>query len=216
MAEDPRTQPVLHEYELLSAPALQRLIEQGIVTAIVPFGSIEHQGAHLPVGADALLADLVGRELATRLDAVLLPTVRVGCAEQHVGLFGTLSVSAETLTETAVALAVSLTTHGFRVIVLVSIHGGNTEALQIAVERFNRTATAARSCAVRGDVGPNPGSHSGQWLTSVMLALRPELVDLAAAQPELREELQAAEAERGVVYFERFVSTIVESALAPP
>jgi creatinine amidohydrolase len=82
------------EYELLSAPALRRLIERGVVTAIVPFGSIEHQGGHLPLGSDALLADLVGREVAERLDAVLVPTVRVGCAEQHLERLGTLSESA--------------------------------------------------------------------------------------------------------------------------
>jgi creatinine amidohydrolase len=198
-----------HEYELLTAPALRRLINEGADTAVVPFGSIEHQGGHLPLGADALLADLVGREVARRLDAVLLPTVRVGCAEQHLDGAGTVSVARETVTELAVAISASLANQGFRLIVLVSIHGGNTEALGAAVERFNRTYTSAYARVVRGEVGPEPGSHSGHWLTSVMLALRPELVDLPAATPELRDELRTASADRGAIYFERFVSAIV-------
>lgn len=200
-----------HEYELLAAPALERLVEHGTRTAIVPFGSIEHQGGHLPLGADALLADLVGREVATRLDAVLLPTVRIGCALQHLGLPGTLSVAADTLSDTAVAIASGLAAQGFRLIALLSIHGGNGQALRGAVECFNRTHTGARTCAPRGDVGPDPGSHSGVWLTSVMLALHPELVDTKAATPELRDELQAADAERGRAYFEHFVSSIAET-----
>ena len=203
-----------HEYELLSAPKLQQLTERGLLTAVIPFGSIEYQGGHLPVGADALLADLVGRAVADRLDAVLIPTVRVGCAEQDRDSRGTLSVAAATLTELALAMATSLAANGFRRIVFVSIHGGNTKALHDAVGRFDDLDTDGRACAVRGDVGPRPGSHSGRWLTSVMLALRPELVELRDADEELRDELQAADAERGAEYYERFVSSMVEAARA--
>jgi creatinine amidohydrolase len=202
------------EYELLTAPALERLIEKAARTAIVPFGSIEHQGGHLPLGADALLADLVGRALAARLPAVLLPTVRVGCAEQHVGLPGTLSISADTVSEMAVAIATSLAAHGFRLIAFVGVHGGNAEALRRAVESVNHGESGARACVVRGDVGPQPGTHSGRWLTSVLLAFRPELVDLAAAAPELRDELKGADAHRGRDYFEAFVSSIVDELRA--
>lgn len=188
----------------------RRLLEGGITTVIVPFGSIEAQDGHLPVGADSFLADLAGREVAVRLDAVLAPTVRIGCAQQHLDAEGTLGVRAETLTETAVALAESLARHGLRLIVLLPIHGGNVEPLQRAVADFNSRGSAARACAPRGDVGPDPGSHSGKWLTSVMLAHRPELVDLPAASADLRAELQEADAERGTRHFERYVSSIVD------
>ena len=66
----PRTSPrAMHELERLSAPALADLLERGVGTAVVPFGSIEHQGAHLPLGADAILADHVGRAVAAALMA---------------------------------------------------------------------------------------------------------------------------------------------------
>lgn len=196
------------ELELLTAPALRRLLDGGTRTVIVPFGSIEDQNGHLPLGADSLLAELVGREVAARLDAVLAPTVRVGAGDV------TMSVETRTLVDTALGLADSLATAGFRLIVLLPIHGGNVEPLNLAVARFNERAGPARACAPRGDVGPDPGSHSGKWLTSVMLAFRPEVVDLPAATESLRAELAAVDAERGAAYFERFVSAIVEQATA--
>lgn len=194
----------MHQLEWLTAPALRRLIEDRIDTVIVPFGSVEDQNGHLPLGADSLLADLVGGEVAARLDAVLAPTIRVGAAE------GALSVAAETLTATALEIAASLATSGFRLIVLLPIHGGNVGPLEATVARFNEASERARACAPRGDVGPDPGTHSGKWLTSVMLALRPEVVDRAAADASLSAELSEADTSRGVAYFERYVSSIVE------
>ncbi len=209
-----------HELERLTAPALGRLLDRGITTAIVPFGSVEDHNGHLPLGADSLLADLVGREVADRLEAVLAPTIRVGAADQHLGLTGTLSVGAETLTDTAVALAEDLASQGFRLIVFLPTHGGNFEPLNAAMARFNERPPAARACAPRGDVGPDPGSHSGKWLTSVLLALRPEVVDLPAAVDGLRAELQDADARSGAANFERYVSSIVgqirQQPAAPP
>ncbi|HZE15086.1 MAG TPA: creatininase family protein, partial [Mycobacterium sp.] len=86
---------------------------------------MEHQGRHLPLGADALLADVVGAAVADRLDALLAPTVRVGCSEQHMAGKGTLSVAPQTLREVALQIARSLIVHGFRILVLLSTHGGN-------------------------------------------------------------------------------------------
>lgn len=199
----------MHELELLTAPALRRLLEHGTDTVIVPFGSVEDQNGHLPLGADSLLADLAGREVAARLEAVLAPTVRVGA-----GPTGALSVRDGTLTDTALALCESLAATGFRLIVLLPIHGGNVEPLNLAVARFNERTGPAEACAPRGDVGPDPGSHSGKWLTSVMLAYRPEVVELPAADARLRAELTEADPGTGLALFERYVSSIVEQTRA--
>jgi creatinine amidohydrolase len=191
----------VREFEALTASQLEALVRDGAITAIVPFGSIEHQGDHLPLGADALLADAVGREVARRLGALLLPTVRVGDASQHEAFFGTLTLQAGTLAELAYELGYSLARAGVRVIALVSTHGGNTVALKAATERLNDTLPDLRACTPRGDVGPDPGKHAGAWLTSVMLRLHPELVREGGAE--------RATAERGAEQFERFVASIV-------
>jgi creatinine amidohydrolase len=203
-----------HDLELLTAPALRRLIDGGVTTVIVPFGSVEDQNGHLPVGADSLLADMVGREVADRLDAVLAPTVRVG-AGRHGAAPPTMSVPAENLTDMAVALAEGLVEQGFRLVVLLPVHGGNAEPLRIAVAHLNEALRhkRARAGAPRGDVGRDPGSHSGKWLTSVMLAFHPDLVDLPAASRALADELKDADAARGRARFERYVASIVEAAV---
>ncbi len=201
----------MHELEALTAPRLRELIEAGVSTVVVPFGSIEYQGRHLPIGADSLLADAIGREVARRLGAVLAPSMRIGCAEQQRERIGTLTLQTETLTEVAIELAESLAAQGFAVIVLLSTHGGNSAALDAAVARLGVSLDGAIACAPRGDVGPHPGAHSGEWLTSVLLALRPDLVDPHAASSELAREVGAARAQRGADHIERFVASIVEA-----
>ena len=200
----------MHELESLTAPGLRRLLDRDVTTVIVPFGSIEQHGGHLPLGTDALLADIIGREVAVRLDAVLAPTVRIGYAEQHVHLTGTLSLRAATLTDLAFDVGASMAKHGFTVIAFVSTHGGNAGPLDAAVERVNTALDGVVACAPQGDVGPRPGSHSGEWLTSVMLALRPELVQIQAATRDLAGELRAASSARGEIHLERFVDAIVD------
>jgi creatinine amidohydrolase len=204
----------MYELETLTAPALRRLIDGGVSTAVVPFGSVEHHGGHLALSADAVLADAVGREVARRLRAVLAPTLRVGCAEQHAQLTGTITLRAGTLTEVAIELAESLVHHGLRRIVLVSTHGGNRAALDAAVSRLNAAPGDVLTCAPQGDVGSRPGAHSGEWLTSVMLALRPDLVDLDRANTDVAPELQEADADRGARHIERFVAGIVRGVHA--
>jgi creatinine amidohydrolase len=204
----------MYVLEELTATTLSRLLGAGVSTAVVPFGSIEHHGAHLAVGADAVLADAVGREVARELDTVPAPTVRVGDAEQHAQLTGTMTLRADTLSDVAVQLIESLTRQGFTLIVLVSTHGGNRGALDTAVARLGATSGGAVVCAPPGDVGPSPGARSGEWLTSVMLALRPDLVELGNADSDLAGELRAANPERGARHIQRFVASIVAGARA--
>ena len=202
---------MVHELTRLSAPEVQELIDGRVDTVVVPFGSIEHENGHLPLGADSLLADAVGREVADRLGAVLAPTGYVGCAEQHEHLTGTLTLRHETLRTCAAEQAASLARLGFAVVALVSTHGGNQSALDAAAEDVVKLLPDVVVCVPHGDVGPDPGRHSGAWLTSVMLALHPDLVDLAGAAPELRAELQHADPERGHTAFERFVASVAEA-----
>ena len=202
----------MSKLEDLSSFELRRVVESGVATAVVPFGSVEGHGGHLPLGSDALLADFVGEAVAERLDAVLAPTVRVGCAEAHMHGSGTLSVPPETLRDVALHIARSLITHGFGVIVLLSTHGGNHAVLEQVARRLNdEQHPEVLACAPRGDVGPAPGARSGRWLTSVMLVVRPDLVDVESADPDIKDEARTATAGRGADYLERFVSSIVET-----
>jgi creatinine amidohydrolase/Fe(II)-dependent formamide hydrolase-like protein len=146
--------------EELSSSELRRVVESSVAAAVVvPFGSVEGHGGHLPVGSDALLADVVGEAVADRLGAVLAPTVRVGCSEAHMQEPGALSVPAETLCDLALHIARSLITDGFRVIVLLSTHGGNQTVLEGAARRDCRPrctqSRAIRVCDGRDGASPS-------------------------------------------------------------
>jgi creatinine amidohydrolase len=156
------------------------------------------------------VADVVGETVARRLDAVLAPTIRVGYAEQQMSHMGTLSVPADTLRDTASRVACSLIRHGFRVIALISTHGGNRAALEESAQELNARHSDVVACAPSGDLGQDPGQHSGAWVTSVMLAIRPDLVDLASVEAGLRDEVSSATAAIGADRLEQFVSSIVE------
>jgi creatinine amidohydrolase len=198
-----------HVVEELSAESFRRLVAGGCDTAVVPFASIEHQGQHLPLGADAFVAEAVGRVVAERIGALLLPTLKIGDATQHAERPGTLSLSPETLSAAAFEIGGSLVRQGVRTVALVSTHGGNREALEQASVRLEAAHQGIRVPVPRGDLGANPGRHSGEWLTSVMLALRPELVHVEDAPSDLAEEVARADAARGRQHLERFIAAVV-------
>jgi creatinine amidohydrolase/Fe(II)-dependent formamide hydrolase-like protein len=200
----------MYQFERLTATAISQLLGEGTAIVVVPFGSIEYHGGHLPVGTDALLADAIGREVAERLRAVLAPTQRVGAADRHMDRAGTLTLGAATLTDVAVGIARSLARQRFRLIVLLSTHGGNVPALRAAVEQVDgERPDGVVVCAPQGDVGAHPGAHSGEWITSVMLALHPDLVELERADRQLARDLRSASAIRGHDHLELFVASVV-------
>ena len=171
-------------------------IQNGRDTVVVPFGSTEQHGRHMPLGTDAVLGDEIGWGLAQRLGAFLAPTVRIGCSEHHLAFTGTISLGKETFGSIVTDVAASLFGHGFRRIVLLPTHGGNFKPLSEAVADieppegvrvlaftdFEGFVNAAlESSKAFGVDAAKSGAHSGEWETSLMLALRPEQVKMDQA-----------------------------------
>ena len=171
-------------------------IQDGRNTVVVPFGATEQHGRHLPLGTDALLGDEIGWQLAERLGAFLAPTVRFGCSEHHLAFTGTISLGKETFHRIVADVVASLSAHGFRRIVLLPTHGGNFKPLAEAVAKIESpdgvhvlaftdfegfVNTALESSKAFGVDAAKSGAHSGEWETSLMLALRPELVKMDRA-----------------------------------
>ena len=168
-------------------------IKNGRDTVIVPLGSTEQHGRHMPLGTDAVLGDEFGWALADRLDAFLAPTVRFGCSEHHLSFPGTISVSAETFQRVVIDVVASLSRHGFRRIVLLPTHGGNFKPLAEAFAELKPVKNvkvvaftdleglvkaAFESSGLSGIEPARSGAHSGEWETSLMLALRPAQVKM--------------------------------------
>ncbi|MEV1113900.1 mycofactocin biosynthesis peptidyl-dipeptidase MftE [Actinosynnema sp. NPDC049800] len=141
---------------------------------VVPIGSTEQHGPHLPGTVDTeVAACLAERVAAARPWAVLAPAVPYGSSGEHAGFPGTLSIGHHVVR--ALVLELVRSADVFAGVLLVSGHGGNAEPLSRAVA----TAVAeGRSVAVWSPTGPPRDSHAGHTETSVMLAVRPEAVRL--------------------------------------
>ncbi|MDP2674030.1 MAG: creatininase family protein, partial [Dehalococcoidia bacterium] len=166
-------------------------------TVVVPFGAVEQHGPHLPLGTDAIFGDEIGLAVAERLDAFLAPTVRVGFSPHHMAFAGTLTVDEEAFQAVAGQIVRALAGHGFRRIVLLPTHGGNFRPLGAAVSglapmdgikviTFPDVGMLLNAILpVASEMGLTPaegGVHAGEWETSMMLALHPELVRMERAE----------------------------------
>jgi creatinine amidohydrolase len=164
---------------------------------VVAFGATEQHAHHMPLATDALLGDHLAHGLADRLDAFVAPTVRVGCSSHHLAFPGTLSLADDTFGAMVADLVSSLAQAGFSRIVLVPTHGGNFAPLAAAVEKL--TDSNRQRVVALTDLGvllqvaqlgerefgvplPEGGLHAGEWETSMLMAIHPDLVHMDRAE----------------------------------
>ena len=166
------------------------------VVAVLPVAAVEQHGPHLPLGVDAMIMDgciaRVVARLPADLDAVFLPTQSIGVSTEHIAFPGTLTLAPETAARLLGDIAASVARAGVRKIVLMNSHGGNSALIsQTALELRARLGMLAVTCSWArfgypdGLFDPHEqqfGIHGGAIETSLMLAFRPELVDMTRAR----------------------------------
>lgn len=151
---------------------------------LVPVGSTEQHGPHLPLETDSVVASAVATAVAKRLTGDemtvrVAPTVAYGSSGEHQSFPGTISIGADALTVVVTELARSLAFWAGR-IVFVNGHGGNVPTLSEAIPQMIREnhAVSWLPCIPAGS-----DAHAGRAETSLMLHLRPDSVDMTVARP---------------------------------
>jgi creatinine amidohydrolase len=185
--------------------------------AILPIGSAEQHGPHLPLSTDFVVADSLARDVLAahgdEHDLLLLPSMAVSKSNEHAWSPGTLWLSAATMLAVLDELARCLATTPVRKLVFLNGHGGNSALLQVA-SRDVRLAHGLQTFVMHPSVPPDQGGqspvaelgmgiHAGVEETSVMLHLRPELVRLDLGVRSVPEHLATFERVRfgGAVSF---------------
>ena len=98
--------------------------------ALVPVGSTEQHGPHLPEGTDHLIGEALARAAADRSGYLCTPTVNVGVSPHHRQFHGTMSVDAPVFRDYMESLTRSLGEHGIDRVIYVNAHGGNVDHLR--------------------------------------------------------------------------------------
>jgi creatinine amidohydrolase len=152
-------------------------------TAVLPFGSIEQHGPHLPNGTDTMAAELIAQAVAERLDALYVPFGPYGVTPIHAGHPGTITLRRETFEALLSDICVELIRMGVQTFVLVNWHEGNIASMNAVAtdlqDRFDATFFAVQACYTAQRVYRDEGgelTHGGGIETLAMLAYDSTLV----------------------------------------
>lgn len=168
--------------------------------AILPLAAVEQHGPHLPTGVDAMIMDGMLARTRAIIEAspegavpmtVILPVQEIGLSTEHIAFPGSLTLAPETAIRAWRELAIGVSRAGFRKLVLVSSHGGNSPVMdvvgralraeanmlviQTSWQRFGYPEGLFDAQEIRH------GIHGGEIETSLMLAFRPDLVRMDRA-----------------------------------
>lgn len=176
--------------ELTWPEAEERLTKVDV--ALLPVGSIEQHGPHLPLDTDAFDAEYLAKRVAEACSdpkPLVLPTVSYGVSYQHAEFKGTITVRNDTLSALIFDIGMALAQNGIKKIVIINGHGGNNPALNHAAQMINREArifvavdTGETSDVDIDRLAETPNDvHAGEIETSTSLAVRPHLVRLNRA-----------------------------------
>ncbi|WP_299263104.1 creatininase family protein [Halorientalis sp.] len=151
---------------------------------IVPLGSTEQHGPHLPEGTDHMIAQALARDAADRTGYLCSPTINVGVSPHHRQFHGTMWVDAPVFRDYVESFSRNLTSHGVDRIVYVNAHGGNVEHLREVGRRLHETETAyaiewmwdQSIPDLVDDLFEQNGPHGGPKETAMIMHIANELV----------------------------------------
>ncbi len=162
-------------------------------TVIIPTGAVEIYGPHLPMGTDSIVAEAIAARLAEKTGALIAPAITMGDSSMLLDFTGTLTLRRSTYEAAMDDLCSSLIGYGFKNLMFINGHSGNVEMINHLARRYQRDSGVRcgqidwwRFAAANGNdifelKGYMAHGHASECGTSVMLHLRPDLVDMSKA-----------------------------------
>jgi creatinine amidohydrolase len=152
--------------------------------AVVPLGSTEQHGPHLPLATDHLIAEALAREAADRAGYLCTPTINVGISTHHMQFHGTMSVDPPQFRDYVESFSRNLNYHGIDRIVYVNAHGGNMQHLREVGRRLREDEVAfavewmwdESIPELVSSIFEHNGPHGGPKETAMIMHIAPELV----------------------------------------
>jgi creatinine amidohydrolase/Fe(II)-dependent formamide hydrolase-like protein len=218
--------PLLGE---LTWPEAKKRFEE-VDVALLPVGSVEQHGPHLPLDADAFDAQHLALKVAEACKdpkPLVLPLIPYGVSYHHEDFSGTITISPDTLSQLVYEIGMSGARHGITKLIIINGHGGNSPALHFAAQMINRDAHIF-TCVDTGETSdpdiealaetPND-VHAGEIETSTTLAVRPELVRLKSARkfiPRFSSRYLDFTSKRSVGWYARVAKISPSGVLGDP
>jgi len=166
----------------LSQPEIAAQLKKNPLV-ILPAGSVEQHGPHLPTGTDIFAANVIAEAVAERMDGLVLPGGPLGVTPLHMPYEGTITLSHETYMRVVKETCISTAKHGAKQLLILNWHEGNIPALAIAAQSLHldhgMTVLIVQACYVAAEMfGADCGglSHGGEIETLAVLAAKPALV----------------------------------------
>ena len=182
-------------WEELTSPEIGAL-DRDRTVVILPLGSVEQHGSHLPLGTDTILAEAVALAAAEACgESVVMPPPWYGFSAHHMRFPGSITLRAETLLVLVEDVVASVVRHGFRRILIVNGHGGNNGLIDVLASTLGNThygaariaaltyfTLAREAIAKLRKSKPGGMGHACEFETSMIQHLRPELVKIEQAE----------------------------------
>jgi creatinine amidohydrolase len=178
---------------------IQKALDRNFRTVVFAVGSNEQHGPHLPTCTDSLIGDVLASKVAAKLGKALqAPSINVGCSDSHMMFPGAISLRPETLKSLIHDYCVSLAKQGFKNIFILPSHGGNFNAVREITDELSQSLEGTKVVSytdLKGLLGflaefsskygitaGESGAHAGESETSMVLAIRKDLVDMKNAE----------------------------------
>lgn len=149
---------------------------------IIPLGSIEQHGPHLPVTTDILIAEYLANQISKKIPAYVIPGIPYGVSYEHRSFFN-ISINNDVLSELLTQICMSLAENGFRSIIILNGHHGNMGVLQYVPQKVASKNPKLNVFSINyWNLIEREFDHAGFVETSLMLSINPKLVQMDKAK----------------------------------